>query len=487
MQSTASSYSPLARHEHHDNASDCGSNDVESTDGNNSTSGGSIAASPYWSVPYEKLATAKTGFSPLVAFCFTINYILGTGFLTIPWAFVQSGLVLSSILMVLSAVASDMAKDYMLETMARAEVMLDDQMHWIVRKGKNRGVDGPLANKERVLVVPPKRLQREREQLLALKSQQSDYDAINDTEENSGGRETNFQRSSSLPVFEIDLEGRSIEGNASEYQKGKAAAPGIVHLPQQTITLRQKAPPKYVVEERKFEVNALCRVFLGKRGLRAYMIVICLYTCGALWAYTSVFSSAMAAALPLFGDGEQSLNYLCYAIVFGCIVVPLSCLELDEQVPLQVLLTGCRFVMFFFMIGTSHLCAEDMGIARSADNGTVIADSSSNYSADYFRPAGIAKTLPILIFANIFHHSIPGLAHPVADKKNVGKIFSSTNAFTVAAYLILGLTLGTAFGKSIGTCVIDRWIWPFLFCNSPQVFVFVACVFWITLLPAIVV
>jgi hypothetical protein len=25
------------------------------------------------------------GFSPFVAFCFTINFILGTGFLTIPW------------------------------------------------------------------------------------------------------------------------------------------------------------------------------------------------------------------------------------------------------------------------------------------------------------------------------------------------------------------------------------------------------------------
>jgi hypothetical protein len=42
----------------------------------------------------------------------------------------------------------------------------------------------------------------------------------------------------------------------------------------------------------------------------------------------------------------------------------------------------------------------------------------------------------------------------VADKKKIGKVFSSTNAFTVAAYLTLGLTLGSAFGTSIGMCVL---------------------------------
>ena len=76
----------------------------------------SAAASPYWAGPVQKAAASKegsstAGFSPLVAFCFTINYILGAGFLTIPWAFVQSGLVLSSIMLIISAVGTDIAKD----------------------------------------------------------------------------------------------------------------------------------------------------------------------------------------------------------------------------------------------------------------------------------------------------------------------------------------------------------------------------------------
>lgn len=75
----------------------------------------SAAASPYWNAPIQKAADKAaqnpSGFSPFVAFCFTINYILGAGFLTIPWAFAQSGLVLSSIMLIVSAVGSDISKN----------------------------------------------------------------------------------------------------------------------------------------------------------------------------------------------------------------------------------------------------------------------------------------------------------------------------------------------------------------------------------------
>lgn len=89
-----------------------GSTVVEPSDdiGTGSSGTYSAAASPYWNGPIQKAAKSPPGFHPAVAFCFTINYILGAGFLTIPWAFVQSGLVLSSIMLVLSAVSSDMAK-----------------------------------------------------------------------------------------------------------------------------------------------------------------------------------------------------------------------------------------------------------------------------------------------------------------------------------------------------------------------------------------
>lgn len=423
----------------------------------------SEAASPYW-VPVKKAGEAEPqGFSGPVAFCFTINYILGAGFLTIPWAFVQSGLMLSSIMLIIAAIGSDIAKDFVLETMARAEAMVDEQFHWKDNNNTKEGISAPSGNRingERVLLKP----QREREKLMrrlqeeSLKettaasssSYQKEYlnDDVSQNRKGNKQDEDNkkFHKSLSLTSFQ-DVTSNTNKSPLQEQSTNR-------HM----IVIRQKNAnqPKYIVKERKFEVNALCRIFLGKRGLRIYTLVISLYMCGALWAYTSVFASAMAIAIPIFSSDQEdivseyashlasspaSLNYLCYAIIFGCIVVPLSCLELDEQVPLQVFLTGCRFLMFFLMIGTSAICADDVS-ETSAITGT-------NNEVDNFRFAGIAKTLPILIFANIFHHSIPGLTHPTADKRKVGVVFTSTNVFTVVAYLILGLTLGSTFGKRI--------------------------------------
>lgn len=51
--------------------------------------------------------------------------------------------------------------------------------------------------------------------------------------------------------------------------------------------------------------------------------------------------------------------------------------------------------------------------------------------------------------ANMYHHSIPGLSKPVGDKKKLGKIFQFTCIFTTLAYSLLGIVLGSAFGKQI--------------------------------------
>mmetsp|Transcript_12527 Transcript_12527/g.26500 ORF Transcript_12527/g.26500 Transcript_12527/m.26500 type:complete len:277 (-) Transcript_12527:109-939(-) len=102
------------------------------------------------------------------------------------------------------------------------------------------------------------------------------------------------------------------------------------------------------------------------------------------------------------------------------------------------------------MIGTSHMCADDMSAISAIKMGTrdKIQEMHEN-TVENFQWSGVAKTLPILIFANIFHHSIPGLTHPAADKTKIGRVFMATNLFTTTAYLVLGVTLASAFGKSI--------------------------------------
>lgn len=61
------------------------------------------------------------GISPFVCACFTLNYLIGTGFLTLPWAFDVSGILLSSITMGFTCLIASIASDYILTAMARAE------------------------------------------------------------------------------------------------------------------------------------------------------------------------------------------------------------------------------------------------------------------------------------------------------------------------------------------------------------------------------
>jgi hypothetical protein len=306
---------------------------------------------------------------------------------------VQGGLALSTLLLVVTAVAADISKDYILETMARAEAMLDSEMHWIKKN--------PQQQPGRLLLLPSNRGKPEHERLLEI---------------DDGGIIKQYGTNITSGV-EVRLGG-------SQPATPISSQPTTPDVPAARAASHTRTT-KYIVKLRKFEINTLCRVFLGKPGLKVFTSFICLYMCGLLWAYTSVFSSAMARAAPIFRADDDGFNYTCYAVVFGCIVVPLSCLELEEQVSVQVFLTGCRFVMLFLMLGTADICAQDM---------EQVYPDKSTFDAPLFQPIGLHKMLPIVVVANMYHHSIPGLSHPVTDKKKLGTIFQLTSVVTSLAY-----------------------------------------------------
>lgn len=62
-------------------------------------------------------------FSYFTAVCFTVNYIVGCGFLGIPNAFVTSGIVAGPILVVVFALLCNVTKDYVLEVLSRLEAL----------------------------------------------------------------------------------------------------------------------------------------------------------------------------------------------------------------------------------------------------------------------------------------------------------------------------------------------------------------------------
>lgn len=65
---------------------------------------------------------SSTSYSFWTTVAFTINFIIGSGFLTIPWAFEKVGLLLGSLILCLFALFSVISAFLLLETIERAQI-----------------------------------------------------------------------------------------------------------------------------------------------------------------------------------------------------------------------------------------------------------------------------------------------------------------------------------------------------------------------------
>eukprot|EP00592_Proboscia_alata_P011496 CAMPEP_0194387006 /NCGR_PEP_ID=MMETSP0174-20130528/89551_1 /TAXON_ID=216777 /ORGANISM="Proboscia alata, Strain PI-D3" /LENGTH=340 /DNA_ID=CAMNT_0039176709 /DNA_START=187 /DNA_END=1206 /DNA_ORIENTATION=- len=315
--------------------------------------------------------------------------------------------------------------------MAWAEEMLDDDMRWMEKK--------PDRDEQKKLLVYSPVINPASRNNRAKLSLEHGQDAKNKPQTSllpMSAKNKQYNTTNKAISINGVLLPSSDFGNAREPHR------------RQLITVEKKQPLNYLVKQRKFEVNALCRVFLGKPTMYFYTLVLSVYIYFTLWAYTAVFSSAMAQAFPFSTNGDEDESYLYYACAFAAIVVPLSCLELNEQVIVQVSLSFCRFAMVFLMIYTGSTCAEEMR-AKQEYLPEYVHDVSPQAPSQFFNLKGIGKMLPILVFATIYHHSLPGLAHPVGDKTKLRSIFRSTCVFSSASYAFIGCSLSILFGANV--------------------------------------
>ncbi len=108
---------------------------------------------------------------------------------------------------------------------------------------------------------------------------------------------------------------------------------------------RRLQPEDFVITQRKFEVADAVERLLGSHAKRLYTMLLSIFLYGALWAYTSVFAASLAANIPTAlhhnetcnkEDGDCDGPYRLFLIVFACLVVPLTCLDFEEQIAVQV-------------------------------------------------------------------------------------------------------------------------------------------------------
>jgi len=210
----------------------------------------------------------------------------------------------------------------------------------------------------------------------------------------------------------------------------------------------------------RVEMTELCRMFLGERAKQAFACVIAVYMYGTLWAYITVFAKAFAIVFNF-----SPYSYQLYLVLFAFIVVPLSLMELSEQVYVQVALAVFRVVMVVVMISTTSVAyltntpafgeLSNMGYG---DSNYHQGDGQRSELVD-FNTSKLYLLLPLAAYAYIFHHSVTALSEPIADKRNLTKMFAISLFVAFIGYTLLALVLASYFGSHVLSSSNLNWIY----------------------------
>mmetsp|Transcript_19661 Transcript_19661/g.27643 ORF Transcript_19661/g.27643 Transcript_19661/m.27643 type:complete len:581 (+) Transcript_19661:20-1762(+) len=390
------------------------------------------------------------GFSYLLAIGITATYMIGTGFVTIPWAFYEGGIVLSSITMIVVLVLCNTTKNYVLTVMARAEEITSSTCNYF----DSENVCEKTAIKIHDMHVISEDEDLEVESIIKYSSYGSADCASND---NSRHDDVEVVEDKST-IHTIDTESTSC-GNTVEIDAYSHIEENSIDKSNSTRSINfgnsidSSKNLKLVIKERKFEYTELCRLFMGKTGETSYLIAVAVNMYLQLWGYTNVFSSAMAVALPIKHSFDY--DYGVYTLAYALVVIPLSCIELKEQVASQLALSFIRFSAIFLMIFTVIYAMSIGDDATSfSDMGSHVREHSELPLVDF---KNFHQMLAVLVYLALFHNGIPVLAQPVADKTKLSSIMMWAIAIVGGSCWVLGIVVAFYFGPHIATSENINW------------------------------
>ncbi len=336
---------------------------------------------------------APTYFPFWVTVAFTLNYILGSGFLTLPWGFQQTGLLLGVLVLLIFAFFSVLSTIFILETTERANII----------------------NKVNFTKLSDKALE-----MATMDSKGTMHDTAHSYQSIESLMETTRRAS-----IDTIANQRRIHNGVEEFENGHDGK----------------------LYARKLEITELCNLFLGDRGRKAYSLTIIVYIYGTLWAYSTVFANAFASHLNI---GEHS--YLFYLLLFACIVIPFSLREFSEQVTVQVVLSVFRMVMVSAMVVTTVVAFWNGHNEFGEDTESIPSSDPFKVSFD-----GLHLLMPVAAYSYIFHHSIPSLSHNVRDKSTLTSLYQTALIISMIAYIGVGAIVSLYFGNSTKSSSNLNW------------------------------
>eukprot|EP01118_Nematostelium_gracile_P009667 TRINITY_DN3269_c0_g2_i2.p1 TRINITY_DN3269_c0_g2~~TRINITY_DN3269_c0_g2_i2.p1 ORF type:complete len:486 (-),score=108.49 TRINITY_DN3269_c0_g2_i2:80-1537(-) len=227
------------------------------------------------------------------------------------------------------------------------------------------------------------------------------------------------------------------------------------------IKENRELKPNHEITWRRFDFTVLCEIFGGLKGKIVCQILMAMNCYGGLWAYSAVFAATVSSLIFQFGLDETcdlynhpsskcQMAYYLTLVGYGLVVVPLSCMDLGEQVIVQMAMTAYRFSAFAVMLITViiGLC-NDNPFSEHMEKG--VADVS------LVKWAGFATMFTSAAVATNFHYNVPDVVKPLRNKSQAGKMVSGALGIAVFFYAALGIICSLYFGSSASALVTMNW------------------------------
>jgi len=156
------------------------------------------------------------------------------------------------------------------------------------------------------------------------------------------------------------------------------------------------------------ELTLICKLYMGDIGAKAYQTSLFGLGYASLIGYSQVFINSLQSQVQSIGTIQ--VTNLHAASLFGAIVVPLSCLDLSEQINVQFTMSIVRFFALTFMFGSAGVAMftdpYDGGSALNSNN-TKVPYISDVPLVDF---SGFGLLFSTVVFAQVllaFNTKIP--------------------------------------------------------------------------------
>ena len=253
-----------------------------------------------------------------------------------------------------------------------------------------------------------------------------------------------------------------------------------------------------VLTTRKFEIAELCSIFIGRWSKYFYIFLNTSACFLYLLAFSTVAGSAWAVNLPLkFADvlecNSTDFHFHILPIVipcrnaywfclflFGCIVVPLSLINLSDQAIVQVILSVLRFITIgailvfcianLIAVGNICTCAHPWkNVTKVDDDFECNINSTFAQITIHFNVEAWTVIIPVTVSALAFHTSIPFLVHPVKQKKHLRKLIIVVFLVVPSLYMMIGVVIPLWWKGCIEeTCTLN---WVSILCIMTNVLI----------------